>query len=408
MEEICAKELCTACAACMNVCGCKAISMEEVAPFGYVYPKVDKSRCIDCGLCVKICPVNAPSSLHEPIKAYAAISRNVEDLLSSTSGGASSVMVNHILHKGGVVYGCVQNNYKDIAHHRIDKVEDAYKLKNSKYVQSNIGLVYCEVKKDLTDGREVLFTGTPCQIAGLRNFLRKEYDNLFLVDLVCHGVPSQHLLIEDIDEILRRNGIQDDNYQVIFRKKTPCTSNDRLKYGIFLYQENSELILPEKYVAFLNDNYITAFMSGIIFRESCFSCPYAKGHRGSDITIADFWGLGDSSVPKENGVSLMMTSTLKGEKLVAEISSSCHIEERDVEEAIRGNGQLMAPSKCPKERADFFRIYPSSKDVAYKCSLKKYKSDYKRSQCKFHLMNVIRGCKPVYKLLYKIYKTIKK
>lgn len=408
MEEICAKELCTACAACMNVCGHNAISMEEVSPYGYVYPKIDKSRCIDCGLCVKTCPVNTPSSLHEPIKAYAAISRDVEDLLSSTSGGASSVMANHILHKGGVVYGCVQNNYKDIAHRRIDKPEDAYKLKNSKYVQSNIGMIYREVKKDLAGGREVLFTGTPCQIAGLRNYLRKEYENLYLVDLVCHGVPSQHLLIEDIDEILRRNGILDDNYQVVFRKKNPRALSENLKYGIFLCQENSELVLPKKDVAFLNDNYITAFMAGIIFRESCFSCPYAKEHRGSDITIADFWGLGNSSVPKDKGISLMMTNTLKGEKLVEELSSFCYIEERGVEEAIRGNGQLIAPSKYPKERNVFLRLYPSSKDAAYKCSLKKYRSDYKRSQRKQYLKNAVSRCKPVYKLLNKVYKTIKK
>ena len=203
METICEKEKCTACAACMNICAHNAITMEAYSSLGYVYPVIDASKCVDCGLCAKTCPANNPIGLHKPLKAFAAISKNHDDLMTSASGGASSVLCQTILKRGGIVYGCVQRNYKDIAHRRISSYEDYTLMKGSKYVQSNIGYIYRDVKADLNNGKEVLFTGTPCQIAGLKAYLRKDYERLYLVDLVCHGVPSQKLLREDVESLLK-------------------------------------------------------------------------------------------------------------------------------------------------------------------------------------------------------------
>ena len=194
--------------------------MEESEPFGYIYPIIDSNLCVDCGLCAKICPVNSPIELNEPQKAYSAVSKDYDDLMSSASGGASSVLSQLLLKRGGVVYGCVQRNYMDIAHRRIDSCTDSPLMKGSKYVQSNIGYIYRDVKQDLNDGREVLFTGTPCQIAGLRAYLRKDYDQLYLVDLVCHGVPSQKLLREDVEYLLKDyRHVDKDSICVGFRQK---------------------------------------------------------------------------------------------------------------------------------------------------------------------------------------------
>lgn len=220
MIDICEKEKCTGCAACMNVCAHNAISMAEQGVCGYIYPTIDQNKCIGCGICVKTCPVNTPIKFNAPLKAFAAISKDHDDLMTSASGGASSVLVNSILTKNGIVYGCVQRNYKHISHERIDKIEDAYLLKGSKYVQSDIGYIYRDVKEDLKTSKTVLFTGTPCQIAGLKSYLKKDYDNLILVDLVCHGVPSQKLLAEDVENLLRDYpNVERNKVHVEFRRK---------------------------------------------------------------------------------------------------------------------------------------------------------------------------------------------
>lgn len=220
MTVICEKTRCTGCATCMNICNHRAISMEESGPLGHIYPIINSEKCVDCGLCAKKCPVNVPLKLNEPLKAFSAISKDHDDLMSSASGGASSVLSQVILRRGGIVYGCVQNNYRDIAHRRISNYSDLSKLKGSKYVQSNIGFIYRDVKKDLANGKEVLFTGTPCQIAGLKAFLGRDYEHLYLVNLVCHGVPSQKLLREDVESLLKDYPHADRNRVCVeFRQK---------------------------------------------------------------------------------------------------------------------------------------------------------------------------------------------
>ena len=366
MEIICAEEHCTGCAACMNACPKDAISMQPRGAFQHIYPTINPEVCIDCGLCAKICPVNTPISLTTPLRAFAAISRDDNDLMSSSSGGAASVMSAYILKQGGVVYGCVQKNYRDIAHRRIDSAADAAKLKGSKYVQSNINLVYREVKADLRMGTPVLFTGTPCQIAGLRAYLRKDYDNLYLVDLVCHGVPSQYLLWENVESMLGQKSLRNLPY-VDFRKKNEPL--DRM-FGIFL--RNTPKMSKKKQL-FLYNDYITAFMTGLTYRPNCYACAYAQPNRGSDITISDFWGIGHTSVPTDKGISLLLQNTEKGGTLIANCLPAFHWEERSVEEAIQGNGQLIQPTTKPENRDTFELDYASFGTKAYRKHLREYR-----------------------------------
>lgn len=370
MENICPQEQCTGCSACMNVCPVGAISIQPTGPLKHMHPIIEQDKCIDCHLCEKTCPVNHPKELTKPIAAYAAIRSNYEDLMSSSSGGAAAAVAEAIVDQGGVVYGCVQENYRTIQHQRIDNKEELYKLKGSKYVQSDIGYIFKAVQTDLKQGIPVLFTGTPCQIAGLKAFLRKEYENLYLVDLVCHGIPSQHLLQENVESIV---GPGTEAYVHFRRKGEPPIR----MYGVFL--SNCPEVSEKKQV-FLKNDYITAFMNGLTFRENCYSCRYAGSARISDITVADYWGIGSkSTIRTDYGVSLILQNTQKGERLINMIQNSCHIEKRDVEEAVHGNGQLQTAHQVPINREQFLADYAREGAAAYSKHLKDYKRMYIRS-----------------------------
>lgn len=366
MEIICPPEKCTGCAACMNVCPKEAITMQPTGVLRHMHPVIDPTKCIDCHLCEKTCPVNHPKELKSPLAAYAAVSRGYDDLMTSSSGGAAAAFAAEILDMGGVVYGCVQEHYRDIRHRRIDSHADAHKLKGSKYVQSDIGYIYKEVLADLKRKVPVLFTGTPCQIAGLRAFLRKDYDNLYLVDLVCHGVPSQHLLRENVESML---GSGTTAY-VNFRRKG--TSIARM-FGVFV--DNCSPVDENKQV-FLKNSYITAFMHGLTFRDCCYSCRYATPTRGSDITIADYWGLGKTTLKTDRGISLVLQNTDKGGELIDRLGQRCHLEERNAEEAITGNGQLQTPFPPPPHRTQFLEDYEKVGTKAFRKHLKGYIREY--------------------------------
>lgn len=399
MEEICPKNQCTACAACMNICPKNAICMVEKGPLGYDYPQIDPSLCIDCGLCQKICPSIHPVTLNKPLKAYAATARDNLEYMSSASGGAASVFARAILSEGGVVYGCELENWHSIGHRRYTDIQSVERMKGSKYVQSRIGMVFSQVRKDLEQGVTVLFTGTPCQVAGLRSYLRKSYDNLYCVDLVCHGVPSQKLLRDNVESMCQiYNCTPHTETKLSFRKKSQ-TSEFFLRYGVFL-QEHA---IPERAKLFPYNDYITAFMSGLIFRKNCFQCPYAGSSRAGDVTVADYWGLADECrIPRPAGVSLLLPSTKQGEQLIARVSSQFYIEQRPVSEAIRGNGQLQKSSKEPENRDAFILDYSRIGQQAYSRHLTQYRKSYRRTERKkavFALLRKIPGLYPLYRSL---------
>lgn len=374
METICNSELCTGCSACMNACPHNAITMQGDA-YGFVYPSISQDSCVDCGLCKRVCPAVNEVMFHKPTVAYATYSKGNDDRNSSASGGASSVLANWFVANEGVVYGCAQECVDCIYHTRISDAKDLYKIKGSKYVQSSVGESFRQVKKDLIDGRKVLFIGTPCQVSGLRSYLKKDYENLFLVDICCHGVPSQQLLVDNVELVKRKHHIKVDNsmLKVAFRRKFPNVEfgfhmdsfNPEMKpdiqYGFFLggvYDRKSMRQVYEKLVN--RDYYITGFLNGVFFRPSCYQCKYAQSERVSDLTLADYWGLGKSDNPEMNeqrGVSAILINTEKGEVAFDNVKDMLVYEKRDVIEAIKGNPQLCHPFKKPTAHDVFMNIY---------------------------------------------------
>lgn len=409
MKEICPKEKCTACTACYSTCAHGAIAMVEEGA-GYLYPKIDLEKCIDCNACIKVCPVNNPLSLNNPTHSIAAYSKMPEDRNSSASGGAASVITQYILKNKGIVYGSVQENITDIKHQRIENLSLSYKLKGSKYVHSYIGDNYRYVRNDLKEGKTVLFIGTPCQVAGLKSFLRKDYPNLYLIDLCCHGIPSQKILMDNIDYIRKKKNIPSvEHLQVSFREKklvnqiwsiiNPNLVSSEIKYGLFLHCGNERVYA--KYVP--DDYYISGFLSGLFFRPNCFTCPYARKERVSDITLADHWGMGKSDNPEmkvHKGLSTILVNTAKGKLLFEQIHDGIVFEERSWKESIDGNGQFKHAFGKPKNYEAFQIDYQC---LGYVEACRKHLIEYAKKQKIIKIKNRI-GKLPFVRTAYHLIK----
>ena len=341
------KKDCCGCNACAEICPKHCIHMVEDTK-GFLYPQVDSSICVECGACEKVCPIDtAKSLLMTPLKAFAAWNKNRKEHLSSSSGGAAHVLSSHILDTGGVIYGCTANGI-DVRHIRIDNKSELYKLQGSKYVQSDVRGLFKNVKDDLKNGKPVLFIGTPCQVAGLKNYIGSNVEHLYLVDLICHGVPSQKMLHDHIKHVAKERKIQ----YISFRKGNDFTIS--LKAPGFIYDAN---VWREPY----KDLYMKGFMDGMTYRPSCYKCPFACSKRASDITIGDFWGLKNAELlPKEikDGVSVLLSMTDKGLNLIQAVENNMYINERSVDEAVNGNTQLRHPSIQGRRSHLFNILYP--------------------------------------------------
>ena len=338
MKEVCREEHCTGCGLCVQHCPKHCISM-KLGKLGHVYPTIDQTNCIDCGKCRKICPSLHDLDARYPMRAYAAWAKEVEDYKTSTSGGAASVLANYFL-QNGVVYGCVVQDGIKISHVRIDNKEDAAKLKGSKYVQSNIMDIIPLIKNDINAGLRVLFIGTPCQVAAIKQMYKKQPENLYLIDIICHGVPSNKWLFDYITRYLKIN--KSDVTSIQFRpQNTYCLWV--LNQNRTLYKSGS--LWEHRY----KDLFLNTFIDGFVFRDSCYTCHYAKPQRISDITLGDFWGLGENSGEDISdhpfGVSCILPITEKGELLIKAVYKELNIYERPIEEAINGNDQLRFPKR---------------------------------------------------------------
>lgn len=341
IEKICDLEKCTGCSACMNACPSSSIKMVE-GKIGHIYPKILDS-CIECGRCVKLCHVNKEVELRMPQKTFAAWIKDKNEHATSTSGGVAAALTNSYIESGGVVYGCASLPGGKVMHVRITNKNDAYKLKGSKYVHSHIGDAFTSVKNDLRAGRTVLFIGLPCQIAGLRNFIGRNCEGLCVVDLICHGVPSQTVLFDYLGELG-------------FSRESIDRLGFREQQGYYLSVESNGKLLYRKHQ--LKDLFYLAFFDNLCFRDSCFSCRYASEKRCGDLTIGDFWGLGNKkSFPYETdgNVSLVLVNTSVGNVVFFKVSDSLQFVERDIVEAVEGNPNLRKPSTCAS--ADKFRAF---------------------------------------------------
>ncbi len=372
MKQICDNKICTGCGLCAARCPKHCITM-EVGFLGHLHPVIDQAKCIDCGLCQKGCP-----SLNEivsgyPRKAYAAWSKDNQDYVTSTSGGAASVLSQYVISEGGVVYGCsVLPNVK-IAHIRVDKQEDLYKLKGSKYVQSQIAEIIPQLRTDVKTGSKVLFIGTPCQVAAIKQMFKSVPDNLYLVDIICHGTPSNQFLKDYIEKNLKIDSgkVTDVKFRLPDAFSLCVFEKDKL-----LYKSNN--LWTHRY----EDLYYNTFIDGFTYRDSCFTCHYAKPQRISDITIGDFWGLGnevsDKEIPEhKNGISCVLPITDKGMALVEKVSRYLNIYERPVTEAINGNDQLRAP-KSEDKNVRKFRLLSHVLSIKHSYQLVNWKIFLKR------------------------------
>lgn len=343
MIKLVNEEDCTGCFACMNACRCNAITVNR-DKLGKTIPKIENKKCVECGTCVKVCPVLKKSNLHEPIKVMAA-SWNVPmaGRIKCASGGVASGFSKYIVENKGVVFGVRMDSSCRATHIKGTCESDVESFKGSKYVQSFIGYTYREAKECLDDGNMVLYIGTPCQIDGLKNFLNRKYSNLITVDLICHGTPPDKYLTEHIKALTKENiekikfrGNEDD-FQLILSSKDDI-----------IYQKAAAL-----------DKYYLAFLDGLIYRDNCYRCRYASCKRCSDITIGDFWGLDKHTLKNEyNGnISVILVNTESGLEFWNKVEKNFISEERNLKEAVAGNEQLRGPARASKGREIFERTY---------------------------------------------------
>lgn len=349
---------CCGCTACASICPHDAISMKPDV-MGFLYPHVDESKCIECGLCEKVCAFNEhyDTSLNilQP-DAYAARHKNINEVETSRSGAAFIAISDYILDQGGVVYGVGYEEHFRVVHKRATNKVDRDEFKGSKYVQSDLTGIFRQVKEDLKNGLIVLFSGTPCQTAGLNSFVGKKLrENLLLVDIVCHGVPGPYIWRDYLQYLEKKQG----------KRITYVNFRDKSLYGWRAHRESFKFAGGGNKMTF---TYV--FYKHIMFRHSCGKCKYTNLKRPSDITIADFWGW-EKTDPAFNaddkGVSLVLCNTEKGRKIFEAISDRMDIIPAELENCLQPN--LQKPSDIHPLRMDFEKDYESK---GFEYVMKKY------------------------------------
>lgn len=339
--ELCRKEECLSCSACYAVCPKKAVRMEE-DELGKLVPVIEEKLCINCGACRNVCPQLNPVSKEYPKSCFAAYSIDPDDQKKSSSGGIATLIGRNTILQGGVVFGSMFKN-QTLCFGKVDNLKDLDQFRGSKYVYSFPDRIYSEVKKELLNGRLCTFVGLPCQTAGLKGYLNKNYDNLLTVDLICHGAPPYRYLEEHIEHL----GLKEAYKKVSFRGER--------NFYLTILGDNDNVLYSKKQQ---EDPYFEAFMTRLTFRECCYACPFACNERISDITLGDFWGLHEGALNSYSGkVSCILINSEKGRDFIEGISDQMISELQPVEEAIAGNDQLREPSDPHPHRKEFDRYY---------------------------------------------------
>lgn len=355
MISIKEKNMCSGCGACVSICPKQCISMRNDEE-GFWYPSVDGAKCIQCKMCITTCPERIIENSEEakvkdmPL-AYAAYIEDEVARKKSTSGGVFIPIAKYVLNQKGIVFGAAfSNDYKQVNHVGITSLDELEKLQGSKYLQSNVGNTFTETKAFLNQGRWVLYTGTPCQIEGLKSFLGKDYEKLICVDFICHGVPSPLVwkLYANAMEKKKKsklNGVsfrnKDAGWNLLFMKMVMKMTNGRI------YKK-----------AYLGDAYIKAFQSNICLRPSCYGCNYKKINRKSDITLADFWGINGIAPEMDDGkgTSLVIIHSEKGKNIWLILESEVKTKEVDFLSAIASNTSMIESAKEHPNRNDFMKL----------------------------------------------------
>jgi coenzyme F420-reducing hydrogenase beta subunit len=319
---------------------------------GFLYPVVDKEKCVNCHLCEQVCPVLDKTADYFDSFAYAAKNRNEGERLNSSSGGLFIVLAKYFLLHGGIVFGAVFDSNFEVYHTYSSDLDGVKPMMRSKYVQSNMQSSYIDCENFLKQGKKVLFTGTPCQIDGLRHFLKKEYDNLLMVDVICHGVPSpgvwRRYLRENIFSKYKNSSNSD--FAISFREKYNYGWKN---YG-FTVRQNNNLLYS---VPVFDDPYMKGFLSNLYLRPSCHHCPSKGGRSGADLTIADFWGI-ESVMPDfddDKGTGLLIVHSKKGKEILPMLNLDSH--EVSLEKAIVCNSAYIQSVEAHPKRGTFFALF---------------------------------------------------
>ena len=382
MIQVQDKRECCGCTACASICNHEAIYM-QVDEMGFKYPVVDISKCVECGLCEKVCAFqehyDTASNFQEPF-VYAVRHKNNKEIKTSRSGAMFTALSDFIFERKGIVYGVGFADHFRVVHKRITNREDCKDLKGSKYVQSDLTDIFRSVKKDLADGFPVLFSGTPCQTSGLHSFLgKKEWENLYLCDIVCHGVPSPKVWADYLEYVeTKENRLIE---KVNFRDKV---RGWKAHFESFVFQGGKKIITR---------TFTDLFYKHLILRPSCSSCKFTNTRRPSDITIADFWGW-EKAVPGFNdddlGCSLVFVNTPKGDQLFKHILPEIHAIQTDLAHCMQPN--LEHPSVFSPKYDSFWEDYQRK---GFDFVVKKYGDKgfrHKISQFKSKVKRIIKYC----------------
>lgn len=373
------KKDCTGCRACEQICPVNAIKMMEDDE-GFLNPKVDEDKCINCGLCRKTCGQIERYSNIDKLKEqlfFGMKPKDVEIAQKSTSGGIAYLISKLIIGQKGIVVGSAYDKNLMPKQVIVSNIDDLQKIRGSKYVTSDTNDTFSQVKRILEEGKEVLYVGVPCQIGGLKKYLKNDYENLYTIDIICHGVPSQKIFKKYLDYEENRLGEKIISYN--------ARSKNKVDWGRGYCAE----IRTNKKVKFSKadfDPYYTAFLNGSLCRECCYVCKYANLNRVGDITLGDLWGIEqfDYDFYDKNGVSLAVVNTVKGKKLFDMIKNFIEYRNYNEKQVTKFNGNLKHPTSRPQKR-DI--IYKELDKMPFEKYTQKYLSN--KNKLKYILKNIM-------------------
>lgn len=377
--QLCDKNTCTQCMACVNACPKDCIEMVDAGQ-GFSIPHINEFVCVECAACMRSCHQLDNSLVHyTPAKTLACWTKVGYDRRKSSSGGAFSVLARKVLNEKGIVYGATMDKNLQVLHVGIEKPEELFRLQGSKYVQSYLGNTFSHVRNSLKEGRLVLFSGTPCQVGGLLTFLRKNYENLITCDMVCHGVPSQRAFNAFCERVQLKGSCEGISFR--FTEGWGFQLARELK-SLTVGEELNSSKVKRKPINPKNAWYMRAFNKNLMFNEACYSCSYSRLERVSDFTMADYWGLGVNKPFKHStsqGVSMLLVNTPKASEQIIEMQDLFY-EERDLQEALDGNFNLSHSSIRPENRDQFISdlFDMNVKDIVKRYGLQVSLRDYLR------------------------------
>lgn len=370
MLNLLKKASCTGCSSCKTACPRGCIQMNRDGE-GFWYPEIDGTRCIDCGRCEKACPVYYAPPQYEGSTAYAA--KGIEEAVraESSSGGIFTLLAEGILQRGGVVFGVQMDDKRRAMHSAVEEGDALKRLRGSKYIQSDVGDTYAQAESYLKQGRSVLYSGTPCQIAGLRAYLGKDYDHLFCQDIICHGVPSPAVFEAYVDNLETKRG---KIKEIQFRDKSAGWRG----YCVRCLFSSGKVYKRRA----SDDAFMNGYLKNLFLRPSCHECHFKGYSRYGDITLADCWGA-EKTVPElddDRGVSLVLINSPKGKMLFQEICINANFRKVSREECLEDNRSALYATPANPQREHFFNV---AEEQGFGAALRRfcYVAPYKRAYC---------------------------